>query len=40
MRDPRVSCFAPGAPFYTTYACADGALVAVGAIEAQVPVLP
>ena len=25
-----------GAPFYTTYACSDGGLVAVGAIEAQV----
>ncbi len=30
-------CALSGAPFYTTYSCADGRLVAVGAIEAQVP---
>jgi hypothetical protein len=29
-------CTLSGAPFYTTYTCADAGLVAVGAIEAQV----
>ena len=39
LANPSSSCLCctlSGAPFYTTYTCADGGLVAVGAIEAQV----